>query len=102
MMRRKLLLFPLITSLTILLNAAIADNDHTEARRLLEAGSIQPLEAIIESVKKQYTGRILEVEFEQEDGRYIYEIELLDATGVVREMEFDAMTGELIQTERGK
>ncbi len=99
-MMRKLMILTLIAGLAILVNAAIADDDHMQARRLVEAGSIQPLEAIIESVKKHHMGRILEVEFEQENGRYIYEIELLDSTGVVQKMEFDAETGEFIKTVR--
>lgn len=35
----------------------------------------------------------LDIELEREDGRWIYELELLDAAGVVREYRFDARTG---------
>ncbi|MDB9894275.1 peptidase M4 [Reinekea forsetii] len=35
----------------------------------------------------------LDIELERQDGRWIYELELLDAAGVVREYRFDARTG---------
>ncbi len=74
----------------------IADDDHLEARRLMEAGSIQSLEIILERVKKKQMGRVLEVKLEQEHGRYIYEIDLLDDNGRVWELEYDAVNGELL------
>jgi len=97
-MMRNLLILTMFAGLAIRVNTANADDDHIQARRLVEAGLIQPLEAIIESVKKHHTGRILEVAFDQENGHYIYEIELLDSAGVVRKMELDAVTRELIKT----
>ena len=35
----------------------------------------------------------LDIELEREDGRWVYELELLDDAGVVREYLFDARTG---------
>ena len=35
----------------------------------------------------------LDIELEREDDRWIYELELLDADGVVREYRYDARTG---------
>ena len=81
------------------LAGVLADNDHMEARRLVETGSILPLEQILESVHKRWRGRILEVELESERGGYIYEIELLDTQGAVWELEIDAVTGQLLKTE---
>ena len=78
----------------------LADEDHLEARKLVESGSIQPLETILEQVRAQRPGRILEVELEGEDGRYVYEIELLDESGQVWELKLDAMTGEILKQER--
>jgi uncharacterized membrane protein YkoI len=51
-------------------------------------------------VASRYPGsRVLEVELEEEHGRYSYEMEVLTAQGVVRELELDARTGELLQDE---
>jgi len=79
---------------------ALADDDHLEARRLMESGSIQPLEIILERVQTQRPGRILEVELEGKDRRYVYEIELLDESGQVWELKLDAVTGEILEQEQ--
>ena len=79
---------------------ALADEDHLEARRLMESGSIQPLETILERVRAQRPGRILEVELEEEDRRYVYEIELLDESGQVWELKMNAVTGEILEQEK--
>jgi uncharacterized membrane protein YkoI len=84
----------------LLIQLASADSDHYEARRLMESGTILPLESVLEAVLKQRNGRILEVELEERHDHYLYEIELLDQTGRVWEMRIDAVTGRLLKSER--
>lgn len=79
---------------------AIADGDHLKAKALVEAGSIIPLEQILKQVATDHPGRIIEVEFEQEHGQYLYEIELVDEKGLVWELEYDAKNGNLIEKEQ--
>lgn len=86
--------------LLMVLFDAIADDDHLDARRLKQAGQILPLEAILKTVSRQYPGRVLEVELERESGGYIYEIEILDPSGEVWEVEIDAVNGRLLKSER--
>lgn len=43
---------------------------------------------------------MLEAELEQERGRYVYDLKILDDDGVVREFEYDARSGELWSLER--
>jgi len=86
-------------ALLLLATVGLADDDHLEARRLMETDSILPLESILDRVQAQRPGRILEVELEREDGRYVYEIELLDESGQVWELELDAVTGETLEQE---
>ncbi len=81
------------------LSSSIVADDFMEARRLMEAGSILPLETVFESLRDRRAGRILEVELEREDGQYVYEIELLDRFGQVRELRIDAVTGDLLTSE---
>lgn len=78
----------------------MGENDHERARALLESGEILPLERILENIRADYPGRLLEVKLEQEKGAVIYEIELLDSEGKVWELELDAVTGELLKRER--
>ena len=91
----------LIAGILIVLSTAIpADQDHDTSKRLREAGKILSLEAIVDNYRQRYGGgRILEVELEFERGRYVYEIKFLDQNGRVRELEYDARTGELLGIE---
>lgn len=86
--------------LSMALIVALADEDHLDARRLLQAGQILPLEIILDKVTRDYPGRILEVELEQESEGYVYELEILDASGVIWEVEIDAESGRLLKSER--
>ena len=76
-----------------------ADSDHDQAKRLVEAGDILPLEVILQKVRERYEGRILEVELEEKKQQIRYEIELVDAQGVVRELTLDARTGLILKEE---
>lgn len=76
-----------------------ADDDFIEARRLRESGDIMPLEEILKNVRRSYPGRILEVELENEKGRVIYELEILGADRIVREIYIDAKSGDLLSVE---
>lgn len=81
--------------------AAPAGDDRAAAARLLEEGRILPLAAILEAARGHRPGHVLEVELEarEDDGRYVYEVELLDAGGIVWELYLDAATGRLLEIE---
>lgn len=90
----------LLAALSLASAGAAADVDHETARQLREQGEIVPLESILERVRSRYAGgTLLEVELEREKGALVYEVELLDASGRVREMLLDARTGEFIGSE---
>lgn len=74
----------------------LADDDHIEARRLLDSGEILSLEVILENVRLTHPGKIFEIELEREDGRIIYEVEILGEDGIVEEIYIDARTGKLL------
>lgn len=77
----------------------VADDDSQLARLLQQQGNILPLEQIIQSAMAIKSGQILETELDDEDGRYLYELDILDQHGQVWELELDASTGELIELE---
>lgn len=79
--------------------SALADDDHDKALSLKETGQILPLEEILQQARNHLDGRILEVELEKEKGKMIYELHLLDKSGVVWELEMDASNGKLIKKE---
>lgn len=76
-----------------------ADDDHEIARRAVQRGEILPLSKILEIAKRDYPGRVLEVDLDREDGRYLYEIEILLADGRVIELTYDGATGRLLELE---
>ena len=79
---------------------AAADEDHELARRLRESGQILALEDIMTKARAIKAGELLETDLEKKQGRYVYEIEILDQAGQVWELELDAATGKLMQMER--
>lgn len=89
-----------LLGLLILSAGSYADGDQENARRLVNEGIILPLERIAESARRLHPGRILEVELEKKQGRYLYEIEIITDRGEVWEMKFDAVTGEILKHER--
>ena len=73
--------------------------DHNLARRLVAEGQIRALAVIVEEVKVQVPGEMLEVEFESEKGIYKYELKILRPDGKIQEVEVDARTGTILKVE---
>tara|TARA_R110001592_G_scaffold175466_5_gene414697 strand:- start:19591 stop:19935 length:345 start_codon:yes stop_codon:yes gene_type:complete len=82
--------------IAIVLSSSLFADDYEKAKELVDAGKILPLERILEELNKRSTGRVIEVELELKKGRLIYEIEQIDAHGLVREYIFDAADGHLL------
>jgi len=81
---------------------AWADGDsHDQARRALEAGEILSLGEILKTAEAARRGRVIEIELDREDGRWIYELEMVSPEGHLYEMEIDAATGNILKTGRG-
>jgi uncharacterized membrane protein YkoI len=74
---------------------AMAD-DVDRVRELRSTESIRPLSDILKGIEKKYPGTLLEVELEEEDGRIIYEIEMLDRDRNIHHLEVDARTGLIV------
>lgn len=80
--------------------ATARDLDQDEALRLRQKGVILPLAELMQKALDRYPdARLLEAELEEHDDHYIYEVELLTATGAVREIKLDAATGKLLKDE---
>lgn len=79
---------------------AIADDDQDAARAALARGEIRPLKDMLAALEKALPGNsVIKVEFDRDDGLYIYELKVIDAGGVIREVEMNAKTGEIIDIE---
>ena len=74
-------------------------DDYEAARGALERGEVLPLVTILGIVEKQIDARVIEVEFEREDGQYVYEFELVTPDGRLLEARADAVTGAVLSVE---
>ena len=87
--------------LSLIAGPALADrDDHDRARRALEAGEVLPLSEILAAVEAAQPGRVIEVELERDDGRWVYELELVAPDGRLVEIEIDAATADILDIER--
>ena len=72
-------------------------HDHERARRALEEGRARPLADILAEVRHRLGGEIIDVEFDREDGHYVYEFKVITPGGQLREIEVDALTAEVLK-----
>jgi uncharacterized membrane protein YkoI len=75
------------------------DDDHERARRALEAGEIVPLDRILQQVQAHYQGTVVELELTQEDGRWVYEVELAASDGRLLQLRIDAKSTQLLHED---
>lgn len=83
--------------------AAISDQaagDHDDAFELRSQGRILALEDILARQRRDHDGRVLDVELDHAGERLVYELEILDADGIVWELRYDAVTGQPVSEER--
>ena len=93
-------IFPvLVASTTSLFAVSAAADDSDEIRRLARDGRILTLEELLERHRDRIGGRLLDLDLERDDGRIIYEMEVIDDDGRIREIEIDAVSGEWISEE---
>jgi hypothetical protein len=75
-------------------------HDHERARAAVEAGQVLPLPTLLERLRRTHPGQVLELELERDDGRWIYEVKLLQANGQLLKLEVDAATAQVLQVKR--
>ena len=73
--------------------------DHDRARAALQAGDILPLATVLQRVAAEHPGQVLEVELERDDGRWVYEIKLLQAGGGLLKLEVDAASARVLKAK---
>lgn len=73
------------------------EHDHDRARRAVERGEVMPLQRILDNVERDHPGQVIEVELEQEKGRWIYEIKVLKTGGALVKLEIDARDGVVLR-----
>jgi uncharacterized membrane protein YkoI len=75
------------------------DNRRRAARLARESGQIMGLAELMGRVERRYVGRIVKVELDRQDGRWVYEFRLLPPDGRMFRVELFGENGELRRTE---
>jgi len=78
---------------------AFAD-DAERARELRGLDKVMPLSDILKKMGDDGKGVILDLDLEEEGGRVIYEIEIMDIQHKIRTLIIDARTGQVIGAEQ--
>jgi len=94
----------LLAAILLFARAVHADEDlpdHERARAALEAGEIVPLDEILELAQARDPGQSVEVNLEHEDGRWVYEVEMITGEGRVVRTNWDAKSKTLLDRREG-
>ena len=87
-----------ILFLTVVSQVSARDLSQDQALKLRQEGKVLSSQTFIErALERHPKARLLELELEEKHGRYVYEVELLTVQGQVRELKFDASSGELLE-----
>ncbi len=81
---------------------ASGERDQDRARAALQAGEILPLSTILDRVAREQPGQVLAVELERSDGRWVYELKLLQTGGALLKIKVDARDGEIVRRRPGR
>jgi uncharacterized membrane protein YkoI len=98
-MKSKAAIFLTCAALTACWPAYADGDDHERARQAFREGKILPLRAVLDIVERDYPGQVVKVEFERDDGRYEYEIRVLQADGNMLKLDIDASDGRVLSVK---
>lgn len=73
------------------------DHDHDRARAALERGEALPLAEVLARVRPELGGEVVGVDFEREDGRWVYEFKVIGPAGRLVEVQVDAATARVLR-----
>jgi len=80
--------------------AQASERDHERARAAVQAGEVLPLGTLLERLQRTHPGQVLELELERDNGRWIYEVKLLQANGQLMKLDLDASTAQVLKLKR--
>lgn len=79
-------------------NALASDKgDHERALQAVQSGQVLPLARVLALVETVHPGQVLEVELENHQRQWHYEIKLLQPDGRLLKLQVDARTGEVLK-----
>jgi uncharacterized membrane protein YkoI len=75
------------------------DDDHDRAMEALQQGRVRPLAEILAEVGDELGGQVVGVEFDDEDGTYVYEFRVVTDAGRLKNVYVDATSGRILEFE---
>jgi uncharacterized membrane protein YkoI len=90
------LLLPLVSSAVPVWRS---DDDNEEARWAVQSGRALPLAEILRRLDGRLGGDIIEVELDEDDGRYVYEFKVITRGGQLLEIEVDALSARILEID---
>jgi len=75
------------------------DATQPDAPRAHKSDDVLSLDEILQRVKTQQPGKVVEAELEHKHGHYVYEIDVIGDDGVKKEFKYDAKTGALLSSK---
>ncbi len=78
-----------------------AKHDHDRAAAALKSGDIRPLREVLAKVKKSHRGEVVGIEFEMEDGIWVYELKIVTPKGRYLKIYVNAKTTKILKV-RGR
>jgi uncharacterized membrane protein YkoI len=78
---------------------AESDHDQDRAFEAVQRGEVLPLDKVLAGLGQRHPGELIGVELERREGRWIYEVRLIDANGRLIDLDIDARTGKVMQPE---
>jgi hypothetical protein len=100
-MMKRVHTFSLLSATALLLTSvglAISD-DGKEKIAVANLSTSVTMEEAIKTATTQFPGKVLEAELESEDGKAVYEVEIVNTAGETREFEIDAQSGKILSSE---
>lgn len=79
--------------------ASAGDDDLDRLRDAVSRGDVMPLSALQQSVRRAFPGEIIGVKLDEDDGIFIYEFKVLQASGRLLEIEMDARDGKVLDVD---
>jgi uncharacterized membrane protein YkoI len=80
-------------------SVSVHADDMDRIRQLRSSDQVLPLSTILIRLEQQYPGTLLNVELEDESDSIVYEIEILGADHIIRQIKVDARNGHIIKSE---
>jgi uncharacterized membrane protein YkoI len=87
---------------TLQLAPASEDETPADVKQLQQSGEIMSQEDLLKRVHSQFRGKVVDIRLERKGRRSIYDVNLIADNGIKQELQFDARTGELLDTAEGE